>query len=247
MGGEDRGRATLHGWAPRIHGRPCARESAKRRNRRPRGNSGPGAQHPRDRTVTVTGLITGGHPCDTLTRILVTSALLVPGGLLAPAPLAAAATPACSDARPHRVVPRRRRRRPARSTAGSCCANTSGHTCRTGGYGGVSLVGNGDGTQLGAPARRIDAAAVRTIVLRPGSAGEQPDRGDRGAQLPAQVAATPPTPTASGCTCPTPRRRSTSRTPPRGAAATAVRLIRQTALPPRLTGVVVSACGRPSA
>jgi hypothetical protein len=103
----------------------------------------------------------------TLTRILVTSALLVPGGLLAPAPLAAAATPACTTSDLTASY------HDGGGAAGTIYGrivlrNTSGHTCRTGGYGGVSLVGNGDGTQLGAPARRIDAAAVRTIVLRPG-------------------------------------------------------------------------------
>jgi hypothetical protein len=45
--------------------------------------------------------------------------------------------------------------------------NVSDHACRTGGYGGVSYVGGGDGTQIGAPADR-DRAPVRTIVLRPG-------------------------------------------------------------------------------
>jgi hypothetical protein len=46
--------------------------------------------------------------------------------------------------------------------------NTSGHTCRTGGYGGVSYVGDGNGTQIGAAAVRTDAAAVASYVVRPG-------------------------------------------------------------------------------
>ncbi|MGA8246879.1 MAG: DUF4232 domain-containing protein [Nocardioides sp.] len=46
--------------------------------------------------------------------------------------------------------------------------NTSGHACHTGGYGGVSYVGDGNGTQIGAPAVRIDASAVRSFVLAPG-------------------------------------------------------------------------------
>ena len=46
--------------------------------------------------------------------------------------------------------------------------NTSGHTCHTGGYGGVSYVGDGNGTQIGAAAVRIDGGAVRTYVLAPG-------------------------------------------------------------------------------
>jgi hypothetical protein len=46
--------------------------------------------------------------------------------------------------------------------------NTSSHACRTGGYGGVSYVGDGNGTQIGAPAARIDAADVASYVVRPG-------------------------------------------------------------------------------
>lgn len=46
--------------------------------------------------------------------------------------------------------------------------NTSGRACHTGGYGGVSYVGDGDGTQVGAAARRTDASQVATFVLRPG-------------------------------------------------------------------------------
>lgn len=45
--------------------------------------------------------------------------------------------------------------------------NVSDHACRTGGYGGLSLVGDGDGTQIGAAAAR-DPGKVRTIVLQPG-------------------------------------------------------------------------------
>jgi hypothetical protein len=46
--------------------------------------------------------------------------------------------------------------------------NTSDHACRTGGYGGVSYVGDGNGTQIGAPAVRTDSAAVRAFVVKPG-------------------------------------------------------------------------------
>jgi hypothetical protein len=105
----------------------------------------------------------------TLTRVLVTTTglAIAVGGLLAPAPLAAAATPACGNgdltASYHG----------ANGAAGTiygwiAMRNTSGHTCHTGGYGGVSYVGDGNGTQIGAPARRIDASAVATYVLRPG-------------------------------------------------------------------------------
>ena len=45
--------------------------------------------------------------------------------------------------------------------------NTSDVACRTGGYGGLSYVGHGDGTQVGAAADRTDGT-VRSIVLQPG-------------------------------------------------------------------------------
>jgi hypothetical protein len=45
--------------------------------------------------------------------------------------------------------------------------NTSGHACMTGGYGGLSYVGEGNGTQIGAPAVRIDGPAA-VYVLKPG-------------------------------------------------------------------------------
>ncbi|HEY0949963.1 DUF4232 domain-containing protein [Nocardioides sp.] len=45
--------------------------------------------------------------------------------------------------------------------------NVSDHPCRTGGYGGLSYVGGGDGTQIGAPAERTPGR-VRTFVVRPG-------------------------------------------------------------------------------
>jgi hypothetical protein len=46
--------------------------------------------------------------------------------------------------------------------------NTSGHACHTGGYGGVSYVGDGNGTQIGAAAVRTDASAVKTFVVQAG-------------------------------------------------------------------------------
>src|SRR5262245_22115563 len=46
--------------------------------------------------------------------------------------------------------------------------NTSGHPCTTGGFGGLSYVGHGDGTQIGAPASRDHAIRVRKIKLEPG-------------------------------------------------------------------------------
>jgi hypothetical protein len=44
--------------------------------------------------------------------------------------------------------------------------NRSDHRCITGGFGGVSYVGHGDGTQIGAAARRTGTA--HSYVLRPG-------------------------------------------------------------------------------
>ncbi|NYD43376.1 DUF4232 domain-containing protein [Nocardioides panaciterrulae] len=45
--------------------------------------------------------------------------------------------------------------------------NTSDHACTVRGYGGLSFVGHGDGTQIGAAAQRTPSR-VRTIVVRPG-------------------------------------------------------------------------------
>lgn len=45
--------------------------------------------------------------------------------------------------------------------------NTSDAACRTGGYGGVSYVSGGNGTQVGAAATRAPGR-VRTVVLQPG-------------------------------------------------------------------------------
>lgn len=45
--------------------------------------------------------------------------------------------------------------------------NVSRHSCRTGGFGGLSYVGGGDGTQVGAPASR-DGRSAGSFVLRPG-------------------------------------------------------------------------------
>jgi hypothetical protein len=44
--------------------------------------------------------------------------------------------------------------------------NRSEHACRTGGFGGISYVGNGDGTQVGAAADRTGTPA--TYLLGPG-------------------------------------------------------------------------------
>ncbi len=44
--------------------------------------------------------------------------------------------------------------------------NVSDHSCKIGGYGGLSYVGGGDGTQVGAPADRVPGT-VR--ALHPGA------------------------------------------------------------------------------
>lgn len=49
--------------------------------------------------------------------------------------------------------------------------NTSDHPCMTQGYPGVSLVGHGNGTQLGAAADRVPASAPR-VVLKPGQSAQ---------------------------------------------------------------------------
>jgi hypothetical protein len=118
--------------------------------------------------VTATALsFTWGSTMDTLTRILATSALLVTGGLLAPVSGASAATPACTNA--DLTASYHGGDGAAGTTYGRIVlTNTSGHTCRTGGYGGISYVGDGNGTQIGAAARRTDASHVATFVLRPG-------------------------------------------------------------------------------
>ncbi|MFJ9315657.1 DUF4232 domain-containing protein [Pimelobacter simplex] len=51
--------------------------------------------------------------------------------------------------------------------------NSSDSPCTTGGFGGVSYVGGGDGSQIGAPARRVDAGHVLTLTLEPGEAAVQ--------------------------------------------------------------------------
>jgi Domain of unknown function (DUF4232) len=45
--------------------------------------------------------------------------------------------------------------------------NESDHACSTRGYGGLSYVGHGDGSQIGAAATR-EPSRVRTVVVRPG-------------------------------------------------------------------------------
>ncbi len=48
-------------------------------------------------------------------------------------------------------------------------ANRSSAPCRTGGFGGISLVGSPQGSPIGAPADRTRPGAVRQILLQPGA------------------------------------------------------------------------------
>jgi hypothetical protein len=50
--------------------------------------------------------------------------------------------------------------------------NTSRKPCRTGGFGGVSLVEAPTGAPIGAPADRVDKSQVRRLTLRPGGHAE---------------------------------------------------------------------------
>jgi hypothetical protein len=104
---------------------------------------------------------------NTSTRLLAGSAglALAVSGLLAPMP-ADAATPACANA--DLTASYHRHDAGAGHTYGwIALKNTSGHTCHTGGYGGISYVGDGNGTQIGAPAVRLKGK-VATYVLKPG-------------------------------------------------------------------------------
>ncbi|NGN92779.1 DUF4232 domain-containing protein [Nocardioides sp. KC13] len=61
--------------------------------------------------------------------------------------------------------------RPTEAGAGSrfgeiTLTNVSDHACSLGGFGGLSYVGGGDGTQVGAPARR--EGSWRRIIMKPG-------------------------------------------------------------------------------
>ena len=98
---------------------------------------------------------------------LLGAAGLVLAGLVVPASTAqAAAVPECTNAELHASY--------HRTDAGMShrygrivLKNVSDQACRTGGYGGLSYVGGGDGTQIGAAADRVPGR-VRTIVVRPG-------------------------------------------------------------------------------
>jgi hypothetical protein len=106
------------------------------------------------------------------TRFLASSAgtALAVGGVLAGLPgqsASAASTPACTNADLTASY------RHSDDGAGHrygwiVLRNTSGHACHTGGYGGVSYVGDGNGTQIGASAVRTNGSAVKTFVVKAG-------------------------------------------------------------------------------
>jgi Protein of unknown function (DUF4232) len=101
------------------------------------------------------------------TRLLTGSAglALAVSGLLAPAP-ADAATPACTNG--DLSASYHRHDAGMGHTYGwIALKNVSGHACHTGGYGGISYVGDGNGTQIGAPAVRVPGTPA-TFVLGPG-------------------------------------------------------------------------------
>jgi hypothetical protein len=92
---------------------------------------------------------------------------LAAGAVLAAVPADGASTPACTNADLTASY------RHSDDGAGHhfgwiVLRNTSDHACHTGGYGGVSYVGDGNGTQIGASAVRTDAADVRVFVVAPG-------------------------------------------------------------------------------
>jgi len=100
-------------------------------------------------------------------RALVATTVLAGGLTALGVPSAEAAVAACTSAdlrvgyHPHGAA--------AGSLYGALSyRNVSGHACRTGGYGGLSFVGHGDGTQIGAAAMRAPGTPVRSFVLRPG-------------------------------------------------------------------------------
>lgn len=92
---------------------------------------------------------------------------LVAGGLVSALPASASGTPQCTNA--DLTASYHHTDDGAGHHYGFIVLrNTSGRACHTGGYGGVSYVGDGNGTQIGAPAVRTDGSAVATYVLSPG-------------------------------------------------------------------------------
>lgn len=106
----------------------------------------------------------------TLTGLAAFSALLVPAATQAPAG-ATSAVPACTNADLAASF--------HHTDAGAghrfgrlVLTNVSGHACRTGGFGGLSYVGHGNGTQIGAAARR--EGGWSPFTLQPGQRAFSP-------------------------------------------------------------------------
>jgi hypothetical protein len=96
-----------------------------------------------------------------LSALAAVSATLVGGGAQA------VTTPQCTNADLHATY------RHADDAAGHSFGrivlrNVSDHACHTRGFGGLSYVGDGNGTQIGAAADRDHSTPVRTRTLRPG-------------------------------------------------------------------------------
>jgi hypothetical protein len=100
-------------------------------------------------------------------KLLIGSAAAIAAAAsLLPLPAEAAAAPWCSNANLHASYH-------ATDSGAShrfgriVLKNISHHACRTGGYGGVSYVGGGNGTQIGAAADR-DPGVHPVVTLQPG-------------------------------------------------------------------------------
>lgn len=92
-------------------------------------------------------------------------ALAVPGLPMSPA-AAGTTTPACTNS-DLRVTQRYDGAGAGHAYARIRITNVARHACHTGGYGGISYVGGGNGTQIGHSAIR-EPGTVRTYVLQPG-------------------------------------------------------------------------------
>jgi hypothetical protein len=100
--------------------------------------------------------------------LVIAASTLVPAGLRA---TASAATPRCHAA-DVRVFYRATDAGAGHRYGRIVMVNTSGHACSSGGFGGLSYVGWGNGTQIGAAATRV--GGWRAFVLRPGQRAFSP-------------------------------------------------------------------------
>jgi hypothetical protein len=105
----------------------------------------------------------------TRTRLLALAALpLVAATTLLAVPAQAAAPPACTHGDVS-IAYRGGDHATLHTTGRLVVRNTSGSACSLHGFGGLSYVGGGDGTQVGAAADRDPGTPVRTVVLAPGA------------------------------------------------------------------------------